>query len=945
MPPPTSPNRTPLLPASRDLGRYSTLMSRDFLNRMNELLANLLSQYTDLDPHETPHLTSLPAQIRNLDTPIRFLAIPDLDLDMDLDAAPDATNTRADTDTSPQFGHVASRARSASPSSALRLDSDLSVDGDSSDLDAHLDSDLDAPTRPSALEGHHTGLLHRIQLAQRLLLLLARQNHTNRNTLVHGHVGGVALRRQNALRVRRRMPPAVVTEAAARDLHGDFGAAIASIRSVDSYVGKSPLFAAHPHRSNGTRSSGRLWSSVRRPGRRGSLESLMERFLAHRRRGTLWEELERAERRGNAGELSRIVLEGKRPRGCHGCGGRRRGECICESEAEEQAEWGLGGLREEEETQGDQMSVDSSHADNHGSRDNNSLDGDADNNGSPPDQTGLRTTTTVPGEDCAPPSAPLSGGETPAGHSGSRSGSGSRSTRTHPNKESHYKASPLLHPPSTSSASRRPSKRRKTAPLLPRFVLPTGEKLDPSLLSRQDKYNILDGLPCLYFQSGSTFALDLLGRGRDTIDLSLSSVDWKNKTIHGHFDVKASGDRAGHIHLITGFLSFLCGGMRSRYTINCTNKVIQTKSALLDHAFMEAIVECGLSNPKVVDCLTSVFHIPFSGDIVDFNRNDLRFLAESRPPTQKANFSRSMHVSRVRNEQIKLQLGEWMRVRPFHNFSEALFLNYLSFIEKFLRNFPSAPEREQELGIDFASHMHELMHDITRGFQFVRDAKIPMVESRGDEARKDVWERKRHEPRSNLHKSSFVQEWESKMCEKLCDFVTCEDTCLLGVQLNYVLFTVKVDVSQALDQTFRKFIRLVTKDTERKLLQKKYDAVCKELPLPEARECIFVCSLNRKTGRVEMQNTRLNLDYKYAGSCDAHGSLLRDAFGSSASFTDSEDEDTNAPLGHYSMFPSHWKYLEDPYLMDNPTVTTGMWKRGGARLSMCSGGNGLVSFV
>lgn len=833
MPPPTSPNRTPLLPQIGilpDSASNSNFMSRDFLSRMNELLANLLNQYTEqADDHttamETPHMTTLPAQIRNLASPIRFLAIPDLDLDMDLDmdgphagilarlSGPSFTTTEIDD------------------SSTLEVSSDLNEEFENSDNESNSEDSSDANLDDNDIEDDQeeesdqaqNDILNRLQLEQRLLLSSARQNYTNRNTLINfdprtsssNSFSGVPLRRQNAIRLKNRPPSACPNlDDLAKEYHADFETIINAIKRLDSFVGKSPLFSHHPHSES--RQNLKKWGGLRRLVRRASYEGNMDRFLHHRRKGTLWTELSNRQSESSMAENSHRMPESKRK------------------------------------------------------------------------------------------------------HFGTNN----------------------------SPKRRKVANRTSTSNLL-LFLRPSGgEVINSKHLSRSDKYKILDGLPCSYLKNGSTFALDLLVRGKDSIDLSFSNVDLIEKIMHGHFSVKASGDRSGHIHLIIGFLSFLCGGIRSRYTINCTNKVIQIKSALLDHTFMEAIVQCGLSSPKVIECLTSAFQIPFSGEIVDFNKNDLRFLQDSRPVSSKSSFSRSMHVSRIRNEQIKLQLGEWMRIRPFHNFSEAFFLNYLFFVERYLRDFRDIPKIERESGIEFAQHMKELIHDITRDFKFMSEANIPMVEEKSNQAKKDIWERRRHEPRSNLHKSSFLQEWETKMCEKLCDYITCEDSCLLNIQLNYVLFTIKVDVSAALDQTFHKFIGLVSKESERKMLQKKYDAVSKEQLLPEARECIFVCSLNRKTGRLEMQNTRLNLDYKYAGSCDARSSLLRESFGASVgSFTDSDDDEYSGPVGRYSVFSSHWKYLEDPYLMDNPTVTSGVLKRGSSVSSSCSGGNGLVNFV
>lgn len=811
MPPPTSPNQPPArhlaLPGFFEghNSRLRHLVSHDFLTRMNEVLANLLNQHTGThepqDPDTDMHIstTLLPAQIRNLASPIRFLAIPDLDLDMDLDATD--TDSRSFVD----------------DTSSSSLDSD-------SDVEFHLEnenvSDSDASSSENDSDVPPHGLLDRIQLAQRLLLSSARQNHTNRNTLIitpeTRPSGAVSLTRQNAIRSKSRQDHnSQALGGLAKEYHHEFLGAMSAIRSLPSYLGKSPLFSNHPHSEQ--RRGLRRWGCRRL--KKPSLQAHMDRFLHLRKKGKLWPESE------------------------HLC----RTNPIHEHHSE--------------------------------------------------------------------------------------------STKRKPDAES----------PNRKKRRKIKEESRKQVPI---SASSSGETIDASLLVRSDKLRILSGLRCSYLKNGSTFSLGLVSdwlfkRGSDMIDLTFSQVDHSEKSVHGHFSLKFGGDRTGDVHLILSFLAFLCGGPRSGYCINCTNKVIQTKSALLNEAFMAVIVEHGLSNPEVVQCLTKAYLIPFHGDLIDFDKNDLRFLPETRSVAPKPGFSRAIHASRVRNEQIKFQLGEWLRIRPFHNFSEAFFLNYLFFVEKYLREFDQAPKHEQELSVEFAKHLKELIFHITKDFAFLDEAEIPMLDEKLQQAKKDLWERKRHEPRSNLQKSSFLQEWDTKLSEKLCDYVTCEDSCLLNIQLNYVLFTVKVDVSSTLDQVFYEFLDLVSKDSERYTLQKKYDALCKETLLPEARETVFVCSLNRKTGRLEMQNTRLYLDYKYAGSCDARTSATRLSFPTTldASFSDSDEENVGPLRRRYSLSSGNSKYLEDPYLMGNPTVIAGVWKRNSPGSCTGTGGNAKYNFV
>lgn len=805
---------------------------------MNEVLAQLLSQYTASSPHLPPHappgihVSAIPLQIRNLAQPAHFLAIPDLDLDMNLDSTAAA-------------GAPLLSAATWLPFSAPHLDRDdeLNISSLSSDSDEdfeHSEDELASDDASDAVDDAGEGfgdnedanparseLLEQIMLAQRLLLSSARQNPTNRNTLItpeelradmqsnrnHGALrpllssaGGVPLRRQNALRAKHRPLSARQLEERAASLHADFADAINAIRNVEDFVGKSPLFSSHPH----SRCNMRKWGSRRTPRRMG-LEHAMDRFLLGRRRNKLWPETAEPCTEKNDEAEPQLRREDSK---------RRKDEAVS------------------------------------------------------------------------------------------------------------------------------PKKRRKVKPTASDFLATplVGSNIHADLLSRADKYSILDGPPCSYFKSGSTFQLGLvadwlLRRGRDSLDVTFSNVDHSDKTLEGFFSVEASPDRSGDLHLSLSFLQFLCGGPRASYLVNCANRVVQTKFSLLNDTFMAVVVDRGLSNPDVLLCLTSALRIPFTGNIVDFNRHDLRFLPDTKPLSARPCFSRAMHVLRVRNELIKLQLGEWLRIRPFHNFSEAFFLNYLFFVENYLRDFRSTPKQDQELGVEFAQHLQDLLYDIAKNFSFVEQAKVPMAEEKFAKARREVWERKRREPISHFQKSGFLKEWDSKLAEKLCEYVTCEDTCLLNIQLNYVLFTVRVDVSAAIDEVFFRFLRLVTKDSERKTIERKYNEL-RKIPLaPENKDTVFVCLLNRKTGLLEMQNTRLYVDYKYAGTCDARSSLSRSVFsGSFENHSESDDDDIGPSV-------ASGKYLEDPYLMGNPTLVAGAWKRSSPLSCSCSGGNGNYSFV
>ncbi|QWU86199.1 hypothetical protein CA3LBN_000417 [Candidozyma haemuli] len=852
MPPPTSPeNNEPqrgltlpgLFEGIRNNSNLRHLLSRDFFARMNEVSANLLNRYTDEQnrqnststaPDQSPqssrssvqlspdyyrqadqsHIrtTALPAEIRNLASPVRFLVIPDLESDMDLDIDLDESPRAASSNVGSRDGMSASHPESSAPPFDLFLgsstrDDDGSTSSWSSDNDAEFEEPSDQEVDDEAQEDFdedsisddasideeyarnpeearmeaHSNLLDSMQSAQRLLLSSARQNPTNRNTLIiapesNRITGGVPLRRQNAIRVKRReeTSPQKSSEEVAKAYHEEFQDAISKIKASSHFPGKSPIF------SSGSLSSGkksppllRRWGTLRHSSRKSSLDSHMDRFLSQRRAGKLWPEP------SSPGYEQLLVAKRPHPHESH-----------------------------------------HQHQKRH-----------------------HRLDTSIRFQRSADPNA---------------SGATTRVKKLRKRSSSKRK----LESDESNMKKRRKTKSCKDQ-LLQYDVF--GDKIDENQLSNDEKYRILSGLDCSFLSSGSSFSLGPLidchsKRNTDVLDLNFSHVDNDKKTMHGYFNISNDGSDVNDFHLLSNFISYLCGGIRSQYLLNCTNKVIQSKASLLNDAFMLGLSSSGMKKGKISESIQKSLNVPFYGNIVDFDKCDLRFLDQTKMKSHKSSVSQSFHHSRVRNEQVKLQLLEWLRIRPFSNFGETFFLNYLHFIERRLRDFDRYTRHEQELTLEFTHQFKESIYEVSRGYEFVTD-EIPMYRDKFQKAMWDITERFEHEPRCDLPKSFFLLEWESKLCEKLCEHITHEDSCLFNVQLNYALFVIRVDVSKTLDQVFRRFLENVDESHKASLL-KRYEKLNKESLPAEAKEAVFVCSVNRKTGRLEMQNTRSYLDYK-----------------------------------------------------------------------------------
>lgn len=811
------------------------------------MLLPSLTDLTDLNISDRVGISNnaLPAQIRNLASPIRFLAIPDLDLDVDLDREPEE----------PQLGHDWFRyqptfhSRSAAErladtthnetSSASSWSSEDDADFQFQDYQDHYDdsdntlasADDDDDDNQTLLQGHQTdstddtnngaaqsnddpddsdddddddtdpraGIMDRIQLAQRLLLSSARQNHTNRNTLIispepeEDFSGGVPLRRQNAIRVKHHehsAPRNLATSAAS--YYNDFNQLIQAIKSLPTYVGKSPLFRSHSVPLNQKRKNNlQRWGCLRHLSKRPSLESKMDRFLHLRRSSKLWSNSHREHYHEAPPAVQKEVKDLKRKR------------------------------------------------------------------------------------------------------------------------EENY----------ARNQKRRKLRKTSNNLIIDKSFL-RGDSIDSSKLPQADKYKILNNLRCSYFRSGSTFSLDyvippLHDRAECHFDFNISHIDHADKSFHGSFDMNTRSSIGNDIKSFQSFLSKLAGILHSCAFTNNSNRVIEYKMRLLNK-LLDSI-----SGHEKFHLTVNSFKIPIYGDIIDFNKHDLRFLPNARHESQKPSFTRSMHYSRVRNELIKMQLLEWMRIRPFKNFSDTFFLNYIAFAKQNLSHFEQLPFHEQELSLEFTRHLKESVFDIVKTSDFV-EADVPMIQDKFQERLRKKSDRYEALSKADGQKSSFLTEWESKLCEKLCECLTCEDSCLLNVQLNYVLFTARIDISETLDMCLKRYLELDVDVTHRTYIQRKLDEINREPHSPDKKEAVLLGSVNRKTGQLELHNTRLSLDYRNAGSCDRRVSYNR-LYGHIF-------DEGGTDLDQCSS-------LEDACSSENPPVFAGSWKR------LKGGGNPLYSFV
>lgn len=361
-----------------------------------------------------------------------------------------------------------------------------------------------------------------------------------------------------------------------------------------------------------------------------------------------------------------------------------------------------------------------------------------------------------------------------------------------------------------------------------------GDVIDVRRLGTVERARILRGLDCSYIRSGLAFALETgpaAGHqtARSNVDMVFSRV---GGSLGGFFS-------AANLVLAVHFLTLLCG--------KC-GRGLGKKCAVLNDVFAAALLGCDSSRCEAESAATKAtlakpLSVPFCGHVVDFHTQDLRFMART-------------DCAR-RTDLVRLQLQQWLYIRPFRHFGELFLLKYLEHAERSLRDPGSCASHRQQ-AVVFGRNLRELMFDISRGYEFVERARVPFVAERSARAPGATGRLRAgaYPPPARL---PFAQEWGRRVCDRLVDYVTCADSCVLNVQLNYVLFTVRVDAMAAMEALLHRLLPLVRSDARRAALAARFARA----KVPD-RECVLVCALNRKTGRLEMQNTRAALDRFHA---------------------------------------------------------------------------------
>ncbi|ODV79899.1 uncharacterized protein CANTADRAFT_25704 [Suhomyces tanzawaensis NRRL Y-17324] len=380
-------------------------------------------------------------------------------------------------------------------------------------------------------------------------------------------------------------------------------------------------------------------------------------------------------------------------------------------------------------------------------------------------------------------------------------------------------------------------------------------------LSPSEKYRILSVQFSSYFKSGSCFGVRISNEENAYSDLYLTNVDYHRKSIDGVFRVMED-DKFNQIDYwkrLFKHAKFFCG----------ENSLLQDKilgcSALARRLFLleRAEYDLILSLATNTDCKKPMplnFNIPFRGRIIDFKMNDLRFLSSnSKKNPVNDSYAFTKHLSQTFKYNLaNLQLIEWMRLQPFQEYKDCYLEMYAQELKELLENISQeGPKYGLQQTIDLAKEFKSTVHLLTKSYTV--DDCCSATASQVDP---------RHTSDRYYH-----QNWEKRLSKELLENLTSDGyESLLNVQLNYILFTLKVDLIEFLDnilncilETFKNQ-HVNNESKEFRYLMQITQLFDVDNVTNEDILAILLCSMNRKTGKVHIHNTLPYINYKNQSS-------------------------------------------------------------------------------
>lgn len=395
-----------------------------------------------------------------------------------------------------------------------------------------------------------------------------------------------------------------------------------------------------------------------------------------------------------------------------------------------------------------------------------------------------------------------------------------------------------------------------------------GDYINSSQLSTNQKYDIMNLLPCSYLKSGSTFEVHDNSVNHHKMDFNFNQVDYELRKLFGSFNILSESPY--HDDKLASFIEFF-GGFHQRMNMP-RNKMIIRKIKFLN-ALNNDIKVHDEKNPSIKNRPSKPknFSAHFEGSLIDFKNNDLRFFnnKDLSKPRSSNRSSCQYNVPKLLNTSVRFQLTQWLNLEPFNQCKLTFLYEKLTHLSKQLKSYNKvSTEKKQQI--------------MKRFVDFKNNIPFIMKQVKSSEFEKNIREPLHHFKSANVSSlkyygsgASFLVDWEKELADGLCSFLTCKEHCLLNIQLNYVLFTVTVDLSKVLDD----YISTKIDDLPYLELKAKYKKIFGKFKKQEMKNwkqtkfnCVLLCSLNRKIGHVSIHNPLTSLTFvnKHHHSLNPH---------------------------------------------------------------------------
>ncbi|KAG7662221.1 uncharacterized protein J8A68_004231 [[Candida] subhashii] len=391
-----------------------------------------------------------------------------------------------------------------------------------------------------------------------------------------------------------------------------------------------------------------------------------------------------------------------------------------------------------------------------------------------------------------------------------------------------------------------------------------GDTSPPAELTKSEKENILDSLPCSYFQSGVSYTMKIdspTDHALDYVNLIMNNISPDRRNIDGILNFTGNGSENGGLEFMLfklhNFTRFFFGFMNNGLI---KNKILIRKLNVLDRLSIDQNVK--YSKKLRYDNV----NIPISGHVIDFKNEDLRFMKFKEPNGTVSS------ISRFKSMKVKQQLLLWMRLQPFVQFRRMYLMNFMNDLNENLKSLiklkKGVCKRQLSKYISLTKEFRMSFQELIKVFPMSKKKlkKISPKTTTGTNGKKSNSQKK--------YRTLFLEDWDRGSSYNLNEIITSDDSiALLNVQLNYVLFVVKINISQFLDIYFQFIFAHVENEDYLNRYKRVYENIQRDeksqysLKQDEnTDELVLIGSINRKNGNIEMLNT-----FPFKAIKDRHG--------------------------------------------------------------------------